>query len=80
VELSLSLFNPNPSGVVIRITSVAVPFHFYAAPSPGKNFDAAPMAPTLLYTKPAFLKQTKVNIRVRKIFSSDFLLFHLFEK
>jgi hypothetical protein len=28
--------------------SVAEPHHFYAAPAPGKNFDAAP-APTLGY-------------------------------
>jgi hypothetical protein len=30
-------------------------------------FDAAP-APTLLYNKPTFLKQAKVNISVREIF------------
>jgi hypothetical protein len=40
--------------------SVAVPHHFYAAPAPGKNFDAAPaltaLAPTLLYSKAKFLK------------------------
>jgi hypothetical protein len=35
--------------------SVAEPHHFYAAPAPGKNFDAAP-APTLLYSKAKFLK------------------------
>jgi hypothetical protein len=44
--------------------SVAEPHHFYAAPAPGKNFDAAPApaapAPTLLYSKTKFLKQTKV--------------------
>jgi hypothetical protein len=44
--------------------SVAEPHHFYAAPAPGKNFDAAPAAPapapTLLYRKTKFLKQTKV--------------------
>jgi hypothetical protein len=34
------------------ITSVAEPHHFYAAPAPGKIFDAAPAAaaPTLLYS------------------------------
>jgi hypothetical protein len=51
------------------ISSVAEPHHFYAAPdaAPGKNFDAAPaapvtpaQAPTLLYWKAKFLKQTKV--------------------
>jgi hypothetical protein len=46
---------------VIRI-SVAEPHHFYAAPAPGKNFDAAPApaapAPTLLYSKTKILKQT----------------------
>jgi hypothetical protein len=37
-------------------TSVAELHHFYAAP--GKNFDAAPVAPapTLLYSKAKFLK------------------------
>jgi hypothetical protein len=39
--------------------SVAEPHHFYAAPAPGKNFDAAP-ASTLLYSKTKFLKRTKV--------------------
>jgi hypothetical protein len=38
----------------------AEPHHFYAAPAPGKNFDAAPAAPapapTLLYSKAKFLK------------------------
>jgi hypothetical protein len=38
---------------------VAEPDHFYAAPAPGKNFDAAP-APTFLYSKAKFLKRTKV--------------------
>jgi hypothetical protein len=39
---------------------VAEPHHFYAAPAPGKNFDAAPAptapapAPTLLYSKAKF--------------------------
>jgi hypothetical protein len=45
-------------------TSVSEPHHFYAAPASapalGKDFIAAP-APTLLYNKPTFLKQTKVN-------------------
>jgi hypothetical protein len=38
--------------------SVVEPHHFYAAPAPGKNFDAAPAAPapTLLYSKAKFLK------------------------
>jgi hypothetical protein len=42
--------------------SVVEPHNFYAAPAPGKNFDAAPaaMAPTLRYSKAKFLKQTKV--------------------
>jgi hypothetical protein len=38
--------------------------HFYAAPAPGKNFDAAltpaAPAPILLYSKAKFLKGTKV--------------------
>jgi hypothetical protein len=48
--------------------SVAEPHHFYAAPAPGKNFDAAPAAlapaPTLLYSKAKFLKRTKFSIHV----------------
>jgi hypothetical protein len=38
--------------------SVAEPHQFYAAPAPGKNFDAAPAAPapTLLYSMAKFLK------------------------
>jgi hypothetical protein len=41
---------------MIITTSVAEPHHFYAAPAPIKNFDAAPdpavpaPAPTLLYS------------------------------
>jgi hypothetical protein len=58
--------------ILSRITSsetssVAEPHHFYAAPAPGVNFDAAPAAPapaapapapapTLLYSKAKFLK------------------------
>jgi hypothetical protein len=43
------------------LSVVAEPHHFYAAPAPGKNFDAAPApAPTLLYSKAKFLKGTKV--------------------
>jgi hypothetical protein len=50
----------------IVFTSVAEPHHFYAAPAPDENFDAAPdppalpPAPTLLYSKAKFLKLTKV--------------------
>jgi hypothetical protein len=39
--------------------SVAEARHFYAAPAPGKNFDAVPApAPTLLFSKAKFLKLT----------------------
>jgi hypothetical protein len=52
-------------------SSVAEQHLFYAAPAPGKNFDAAPVAkeapapalapaPTLLFCKANFLKRTKV--------------------
>jgi hypothetical protein len=47
---------------MLQISSVAEPHHFYAAPAPGKNFDAAlapaapAPAPTLLYSKAKFLK------------------------
>jgi hypothetical protein len=34
-------------------SSVAEPHHFFAAPAPGKNFDAA-AAPTLLYSRQNF--------------------------
>jgi hypothetical protein len=47
-------------------SSVAEPHHFYAAPAPGENFDAAP-APTLLYSKAKFLKRTKVYTHVETI-------------
>jgi hypothetical protein len=45
-------------------SSVVEPHYFYAAPAPGKNFDAAPApaapAPTPFYSKAKFLKRTKV--------------------
>jgi hypothetical protein len=44
-------------------------FHFNAAPATGKNFDAAPAPPLLCSAKPTFLKQAKVNTRVRAIFT-----------
>jgi hypothetical protein len=40
----------------VGLTSVVEPHHFYAAPALGKNFDAAPTAPTLLNSKAKFLK------------------------
>jgi hypothetical protein len=44
----------------VKISSVAEPHNFYAAPAPGKNFAADPApaapAPTLLYCKAKFLK------------------------
>jgi hypothetical protein len=49
-------------GIYIIFISVAEPHHFYAAPAPGKNFDAAPapvapaLAPTQLSIKAKFLK------------------------
>jgi hypothetical protein len=57
------------------LSSVAEPHHFYAAPAPGKNFDAAlapadpapAPAPTLLYSKAKFLKRTKVCTHVETI-------------
>jgi hypothetical protein len=67
--------NQNPKKVknhwslhrICRIeSSVAEPHNFYAAP--GKNFDAAPApAPTLLYSKPTFCKQTKINLSVEAL-------------
>jgi hypothetical protein len=55
-------------------TSVAEAHHFYAAP--GKNFDAAP-APTLVYSKPIFLKQTKVNERVEATLSLELCMIEM---
>jgi hypothetical protein len=54
-------------------TSVVEPHHFYTAPAPGENFEAAPTpaapapAPTLLYSKTKFLKRTKVYTNVETI-------------
>jgi hypothetical protein len=66
-----SIYTKTIFGSLLRlgtfIPSVAEPHHFYVAPDPGKNFDAAPAAPaapapapTLLYSKAKFLKRTKV--------------------
>jgi hypothetical protein len=60
--------DPTPLKVLIIISSVAEPHHFYAAPAPGENFDAAPApAPILLYSKAKFLKQTQVYTHVETI-------------
>jgi hypothetical protein len=43
-------------------SSVAEPHHFYEAPAPGENFDAAPApapAPTLLHSKAKLKKKLK---------------------
>jgi hypothetical protein len=59
-------------------SSVAEPHHFYAAPAPGKNFDAAPApAPTLLYRKAKLLKRTKVLINVETTVSCYMILYDL---
>jgi hypothetical protein len=54
------LFSHLQHGIYSR---VAEPHNFYAAPVPGKNFDAAPAAPapapTLLHSKAKFFKRTK---------------------
>jgi hypothetical protein len=61
------------AGIEVRETNVAKPHHFYAAPAPGKNFDAAlalalaALVPNLLYSKAKFLKQTKVYRHVETI-------------
>jgi hypothetical protein len=57
----LKIFKP-----MKRFRASVLRSRFYAAPAPGKNFDAAPAAPapTLLYIKAKFLKQTKVYIHV----------------
>jgi hypothetical protein len=60
--------------VISLKSSVAEPHHFYAAPAPGTNFDAAPAAPAppLLYIKAKFLKRTKVITHVETTVSSSF--------
>jgi hypothetical protein len=70
---------PMPGSVILEALkgSVAEPHHFHATPAPCKNFDAAPApapapSPTLLYTKPTFWKQTKLNRMFGDTFSSDF--------
>jgi hypothetical protein len=55
-NLTYELREREKEGGWVKI-SVAEPHHFYAAPVPGKNFDAAPApAPTLLYSKAKCLK------------------------
>jgi hypothetical protein len=66
---SLKLFRYFVTSCTV-VRSVAEPHHFYAAPAPGINFDAAPApapAPTLLYSKAKFLKRTKVYTDVETI-------------
>jgi hypothetical protein len=54
--------------------------HFYAAPAPGENFDAASApAPTLLYSKANFLKRTKVWTQVETIFFIWFFTIYIAE-
>jgi hypothetical protein len=69
VPISLAHSCCSCSGIIL--SSVAEPHHYYAAPAPGKNFDVAP-APSLLYSRPTFLKSKKVNIRVG-IFSNGLI-------
>jgi hypothetical protein len=45
-------YNPNFPPELLKIISVAEPHHFYAAPAPGKNFDATP-DPAVPATAPA---------------------------
>jgi hypothetical protein len=50
----------NVQYLIYMLSSVAESHHFYAAPAPGKNFDAAPAAPapTLFYSKAKFIKRS----------------------
>jgi hypothetical protein len=53
-------------------SSVVEQHHFNAALALCENFDADPAtAPYLKYTKPTFWKQTKDNLKVGAMFSSD---------
>jgi hypothetical protein len=53
---------------------------FNSAPARGNNFDDAlaasvpATAPSLQYTNPTFLEQTKLDIKVGVIFSSNFMI------
>jgi hypothetical protein len=57
----------SPISIVLKLGVMSIgaaePRHFYAAPAPGKNFDAAPaalaLALTLLYSKAKFLKRAE---------------------
>jgi hypothetical protein len=58
------------------VSSVAEPHHFYAAPAPGKIFDAAPApAPTLMYSKAEFLNTLKFKQIIKLSFSYDSVRF-----
>jgi hypothetical protein len=61
--------------IIIKF-SVAEPHHFYAAPAPGKNFDAAP-APTLLNNEAEFLKRSKFKHMLKLFCSYDSVRFIL---
>jgi hypothetical protein len=62
----------------IRRTCVAEPHHFYAAPAPEIFFYATPAPfPALIFSKPTFWKQTKVNLRIGATFSFDFCMIEM---
>jgi hypothetical protein len=61
---------------LLETTSVAEPHHFYAAPAPGENFDAAP-APTLQYSKAKFLNELKFKHMLKLSPSFDSVRFIL---
>jgi hypothetical protein len=58
---------------VIKWHSFAEPHHVDTAPAPGKNFVAA-LAPTIpcRYSKPTFLKSTKVDVRNSTVYFYHF--------
>jgi hypothetical protein len=68
--------------LLVLKNSVAEPHHFYAAPAPDVNFDAAPApaapAPTLLYSKAKFLKRTKVETHVETTYLLHLILNDLY--
>jgi hypothetical protein len=52
--------------ITSQLPSVGELHHFYAAPAPSKNFDAALSgAPTLLNSRPTFFKSKEVKIMDR---------------
>jgi hypothetical protein len=70
---------PNSINYHTPLVSVPEPDHFYAAPAPGKIFDADPApaatVPTLLNCKAKFLKRSKFKHMLKVFCSFDAVRF-----